>query len=87
MLGDVVISLDTATRQAAERKRSPLEEVTHLLAHGLLHLVGYDHQTDEEEREMNEATRALVKIATAAPKETAKKAPVKRAPSRGASKR
>lgn len=64
MLGDVIISLETACRQAAERRRSPLEEVTFLLAHGLLHLVGYDHQNDEDEREMNAATRRLVRSAS-----------------------
>ena len=45
--------------------RDPLAEVTMLLAHGLLHLVGYDHETDEEEREMRAATNALVRAATA----------------------
>jgi probable rRNA maturation factor len=64
ILGDVVISLETACRQAAARRRDPLAEVTFLLAHGLLHLVGYDHQTDEEEREMNAATRRLVRAAS-----------------------
>lgn len=64
LLGDVVISLETACRQAAERRRTPLAEVTFLLAHGLLHLVGYDHQNDEEEREMNAATRRLVRAAS-----------------------
>src|SRR5512133_2474863 len=41
LLGDVVISLDTATRQAAGRKRELIAEVRLLLAHGLLHLVGH----------------------------------------------
>jgi probable rRNA maturation factor len=42
-LGDIVISLDTAARQAAERglRRDP--EILRLLIHGLLHLLGYDH--------------------------------------------
>jgi probable rRNA maturation factor len=53
VLGDVVISLDTAARQAKQLKRSLWDEVTWLLAHGLLHLVGYDHRTDAEERRMN----------------------------------
>jgi probable rRNA maturation factor len=48
LLGDVVISLDTARRQAREHGRSLWAEVTMLLAHGLLHLVGYDHRTDAE---------------------------------------
>ncbi|MCS6902410.1 MAG: rRNA maturation RNase YbeY [Polyangiaceae bacterium] len=64
LLGDVVISLETARRQAAQHRRTPLAEVTFLLAHGLLHLVGYDHQNDEEEREMNAATRRLVRAAS-----------------------
>lgn len=59
-LGDVVISLDTAQRQASQRGHELLQEVTFLLAHGLLHLLGYDHETDEEELEMNAATRRLV---------------------------
>ncbi len=64
MLGDVVISLETATRQAREHRRTPLAEVRFLLAHGLLHLIGYDHQTDAEEREMTRATRSLVRAAS-----------------------
>ncbi|HEY6876367.1 MAG TPA: rRNA maturation RNase YbeY [Polyangiales bacterium] len=63
VLGDVVISIDTARRQAAERGHSLWDEVTLLLAHGLLHLVGYDHRTDAEERRMN--ARADVLIAAA----------------------
>ncbi len=50
LLGDVVISLDTAARQA---RRGLEAEVTFLWAHGLCHLLGYDHQTDRQEKEMN----------------------------------
>lgn len=64
LLGDVIISIETARRQAEENKRPLGDELTMLLAHGLLHLLGYDHQTDAEEREMNEATRALEGAAT-----------------------
>jgi probable rRNA maturation factor len=64
LLGDVVISLDTAARQARVRRRPLMAEVTHLLAHGILHLAGYDHKTDAQERRMNEATRLLVESAT-----------------------
>jgi probable rRNA maturation factor len=60
LLGDVVISLDTAQRQAQGRKHSLMDEVSFLLAHGILHLVGYDHQTDEEEAVMNAKTSELV---------------------------
>lgn len=48
LLGDVFISLDTAERQAAERGISLFEEVLVLAAHGLTHLLGYDHETDAE---------------------------------------
>jgi probable rRNA maturation factor len=60
MLGDVIISLDTAQRQARQRRHSLMDEIRFLLAHGLLHLIGYDHQTDAEEHEMNEMTSRLV---------------------------
>lgn len=63
MLGDVIISLDTAARQARERKHSLMDEVCFLLAHGLLHLVGYDHETDAQEREMDAETVRLVHAA------------------------
>jgi probable rRNA maturation factor len=58
-IGDVVISLDTAQRHAARGGLELLEEVRALVAHGVLHLLGYDHQTDEEERVMNELATAL----------------------------
>jgi len=60
LLGDVVISLPTAARQAAEGDRPIIEEVTFLLAHGLLHLVGYDHATKRQEREMTERIAHLL---------------------------
>lgn len=52
ILGDIVISVDSARRQAKTAKRSLLAEVTMLLAHGLLHLLGYDHGTPTEARRM-----------------------------------
>jgi len=61
ILGDVVISLDTAARQARGRKRELLAEVRFLLAHGLLHLLGYDHGNPREKREMDAMTRRLVR--------------------------
>jgi probable rRNA maturation factor len=63
LLGDVVISLDTAQRQAKGRKHALLDEVSFLLAHGILHLLGYDHQTDEEEATMTALTSELVESA------------------------
>ncbi|AKT35927.1 uncharacterized protein CMC5_000380 [Chondromyces crocatus] len=59
LLGDVIVSVDTARRQAGQRRRPLLDEMTMLLGHGLLHLLGYDHQTDEQEREMTALTVEL----------------------------
>ena len=64
VLGDVVISLDTAARQARGRKRELLPEVRFLLAHGILHLLGYDHGNPAEKREMSAMTRRLVGAAS-----------------------
>lgn len=60
LLGDVVISLDTAERQARSRNRALLHEVRFLLAHGILHLIGYDHMTPDEKIVMTRRTRKLV---------------------------
>lgn len=50
-LGDIVISLPYATRQARRRGESRAREVDRLLLHGYLHLLGYDHETDRGEME------------------------------------
>ncbi|HYR56193.1 MAG TPA: rRNA maturation RNase YbeY [Myxococcaceae bacterium] len=52
VLGDVVISFDTAKRRAGKSKAVIVREINRYLAHGLLHLLGYDHQTPAEAREM-----------------------------------
>ncbi len=59
VLGDVVISLETAARQAREHARSLEDEVTMLLAHGVLHLLGLDHRDRTEERRMIACTDLL----------------------------
>jgi probable rRNA maturation factor len=46
---EIVISLDQARRQAGDEKHSLATEVRYLIAHGLLHALGYDHETDEGE--------------------------------------
>ena len=50
-LGDIVISIPFAGREARRRFDSPAREVDRLLLHGFLHLMGYDHETDEGEME------------------------------------
>jgi len=63
MLGDVVISVDTARRQAAERGETLGREAERLLVHGVLHLLGYDHErSTAEARRMQRRERALVRV-------------------------
>lgn len=52
LLGDIVISLEKAQAQAEEYGHSFRREVAFLLTHSLFHLLGYDHMTPEEEKEM-----------------------------------
>jgi probable rRNA maturation factor len=52
LLGDIVISVETARRQAEAGGRTLTEELIHLAVHGLAHLLGYDHATRAEERVM-----------------------------------
>ena len=51
-LGEVIISFPQAKRQAEEHNHSIKRELTLLVAHGILHLLGYDHDNDNDEREM-----------------------------------
>jgi len=67
LLGDVVISLETAARQARSRRRPLFDEVRMLLAHGLLHLLGYDHGTAPEKKKMGSLTRRLVRAGKTGP--------------------
>lgn len=60
LLGDIVISLPTAQRQAQEYGHSFEREVAYLTAHGSLHLLGYDHQTDEDKQVMREKEEAIL---------------------------
>ncbi|WP_312093232.1 rRNA maturation RNase YbeY [Niallia sp.] len=52
MLGDIVISIDKAEEQAKEYGHSYMRELGFLSVHGFLHLLGYDHMTNEEEEVM-----------------------------------
>lgn len=51
-LGDIIISLDTAMRQAQEQKHSLIVELAWLSSHGLLHLLGWDHPDEESLQQM-----------------------------------
>ncbi|KAF1084076.1 Endoribonuclease YbeY [Sporotomaculum syntrophicum] len=54
LLGDVVVSMETAQRQAEEYGHSFNREVAYLTVHGVLHLLGYDHQTLTDKQKMRE---------------------------------
>lgn len=54
-LGDIVISVPFATRQARRRGEPTAGEIDRLLLHGYLHLLGYDHETDRGEMDALEA--------------------------------
>ena len=60
ILGDVIISADTARRDAEEAGKKAEEEILFLLIHGILHLAGYDHEGAKKERlEMEEKEKDL----------------------------
>jgi probable rRNA maturation factor len=68
-LGDVVLARQTVWREAKVQKKSPADHVTHLVVHGVLHLLGYDHETSDADAERMEALerRVLAKLGIADP--------------------
>lgn len=61
-VGDIFISLHTASRQAKEHGHSLEKELEILFVHGLLHLFGFDHGDDEEEAEMEKWAKKILEI-------------------------
>lgn len=59
-LGDVIISIETAQRQADEHSLAIQDEVAHLLVHGVLHLLGYDHEDPGDETVMRAHEDAIL---------------------------
>lgn len=51
-LGDIVLALGVITREATEQGKSLRDHTAHLIVHGTLHLLGYDHEGDDEAEEM-----------------------------------
>lgn len=60
ILGDIIISLDKALEQASEYGHSLEREMVFLFVHGLLHLLGYDHENAEDELVMREEQREVL---------------------------
>jgi len=61
VLGDIVISLEKAVEQAKEYGHGIERELGFLTAHGMLHLLGYDHEDEDSEREMFAAQEEILK--------------------------
>ncbi|WP_315761305.1 rRNA maturation RNase YbeY [Sphingomonas sp. Y38-1Y] len=60
LLGDIVLAHGVCAREAAERGIGVAEHATHLIVHGCLHLLGYDHQGDAEAEAMESIERAAM---------------------------
>src|SRR5882757_1051087 len=68
-LGDVVLARQTVWREAKSQGKTAADHVAHLVVHGTLHLLGYDHETSEDEAERMEAheRRVLARLGIADP--------------------
>ena len=60
MLGSIVLCLERIKEQAQEIGHSEQEEREYLIVHGLMHLFGYDHMTDEDKKQMREKEKAAM---------------------------
>ena len=60
-LGDIVLAYETIAREAAEQGKTMRDHTAHLLAHGLLHLFGYDHMSKADEQQMEALEIAILK--------------------------
>ena len=68
-LGDLVICIPVVLQEADQQHKKPLDHFTHMLVHGTLHLLGYDHETSDEDAEEMEALEIeiLAKLGLANP--------------------
>lgn len=67
-LGDVIVAWETLLREAEAEGKTPLDHLRHLVAHGTLHLLGFDHQDDHEAEQMEALEReALARLGVADP--------------------
>jgi probable rRNA maturation factor len=72
LLGDIVLARGVCEAEAADKGVSVEQHATHLLVHGTLHLLGYDHHEDEEAADMEaREVRALARLGIANPYEVA----------------
>jgi probable rRNA maturation factor len=59
-LGDIVLAFETVVREAKEASKSLADHVTHLVVHGMLHLLGYDHEVEAEAEAMENKERDIL---------------------------
>lgn len=59
-LGDIAIAYETLTREAAESGKTASDHLSHLVVHGFLHLLGYDHHMDDEAERMERLERDIL---------------------------
>ncbi len=59
-LGDVILALETVEAEATEQDKSLVDHATHLIVHGVLHLLGFDHTTPQEAERMEETERRVL---------------------------
>ena len=59
-MGDVILAQETLEREAKAQNKTFTDHMTHLLVHGFLHLVGYDHMNDEDAEEMENLERKVL---------------------------
>lgn len=60
LLGDVALAYETVAREAAEQGKSLTDHLRHLLVHGVLHLLGHDHEAEEEAERMESLERSIL---------------------------
>src|SRR5690606_40758558 len=60
LLGDIVIAYETTQREARTQDKLLAAHVTHLIVHGALHLLGYDHENDEDADAMEDLERTIL---------------------------
>ena len=60
LIGDIAIAYETVLREAVEQHKTPEAHLAHLVVHGVLHLLGYDHENDEDFTEMSSGERAVL---------------------------
>jgi probable rRNA maturation factor len=68
LLGDVVLAFETVAREAEEEGKAFRDHLAHLVVHGTLHLFGFEHETDDEAEDMEDAERvALARLGISDP--------------------